>query len=119
VGLEPVVANVWELMRWPLMLLCAILGVDLVYHFAPNRRRPWRWITPGSVTAAALWLIASCGFKWYLATLGSYAATYGMIAGAVVTMLWLYLSGLAILIGAEVNGVVEARAAARPGHRTG
>ena len=89
------------------MVFCIVLGVDLVYHFAPNRAVPWVWITPGSLLATGLWIGSSFGFKAYVGSFADYTATYGAIGGAIVTMLWFYLSGLAILIGAELNGVIE------------
>jgi membrane protein len=89
------------------MIACIVLGVDLVYHFAPNRRLPWTWITPGALLATVVWVAISFGFKYYVANFGDYTATYGAIGGAIVTMLWFYLGGLAILIGAELNGVIE------------
>lgn len=114
-GLAFPVDLLWALLRWPVMLFCVLFGVDLVYHFAPNRRGRWVWLTPGSVVATALWIASSFGFRLYLAHFGDYAATYGAIGGAIVTMLWFYVSSIAILVGAELNGVVEhARRSTRP-----
>jgi membrane protein len=106
-GLAPAVAFVWQLIRWPVILLSAVLGVDFVYHFAPNRAAQWAWITPGALVATALWIASSFGFKFYLTNVADYAATYGTIGGVIVTMLWFYVSGLALLVGAELNGVIE------------
>lgn len=103
----PVVAVLWALLRWPVMIGCAVLGVDLVYHFAPNRRTRWVWVTPGSVLATGLWLASSFAFKLYVTNFSNYTATYGTIGGAIVTMLWFYVSSIAVLIGAELNGVIE------------
>jgi membrane protein len=105
--LGSVVAVLWTVLRWPVMIACVVLGVDLVYHFAPNRRTRWVWLTPGSLLATGLWLLASFAFKLYVANFADYTATYGAIGGAVVTMLWFYVSSIAILIGAELNGVIE------------
>lgn len=101
------VALLWTLIRWPVILFCVVFSVDLVYHFAPNRRGRWVWITPGSVLATALWIVSSFAFRVYVTNLGDYTATYGAIGGAIVTMLWFYVSSIAILIGAELNGVIE------------
>jgi membrane protein len=106
-GLAPAVALVWQMIRWPVIVFCAVLGVDLVYHFAPNRAARWAWITPGALVATVLWIASSFGFKFYITNFADYTATYGTIGGAIVTMLWFYVSGLAILIGAELNGVIE------------
>ena len=73
----------------------------------PNRRRRWSWITPGSLLATALWIISSFAFRYYVVNFGDYTATYGAIGGIIVTMLWFYVSSLAILVGAELNGVIE------------
>jgi membrane protein len=107
-GLAPAVALVWQLIRWPIIVFSVVLGVDLVYHFAPNRAARWAWITPGALVATALWIACSFGFKFYITNVADYAATYGTIGGVIVTMLWFYVSGLAILTGAELNGVIEA-----------
>lgn len=107
VGLDSAFSLFWSLVRWPLMIFLVVLGVDLVYHFAPNRRRRWAWITPGSLLATVLWMASSFAFKFYVTNLANFNATYGAIGGVVVLLLWFYVSGLAILIGAELNGVIE------------
>jgi membrane protein len=107
-GLAPAVAVIWQLVRWPVIVFSAVLAVDLVYHFAPNRPARWAWITPGALIATALWIVCSFGFKFYLTNFADYTAAYGAIGGVIVTMLWFYVSGLAVLTGAELNGVIEA-----------
>lgn len=107
-GLAPAVTMVWQLIRWPVILLSAVLAIDLVYHFAPNRAARWAWITPGALIATALWIASSFAFKFYVTNVADYSATYGTIGGVIVTMLWFYVSGLALLTGAELNAVVEA-----------
>jgi membrane protein len=106
-GLAPVIPIIWTMARWPVMIACAVLALDLVYHFAPNRPGRWAWMTPGALLATVLWVVSSFAFKFYVTNFGDYTATYGAIGGAIVTMLWFYVSGLAILIGAELNGVIE------------
>jgi membrane protein len=106
-GLAPAVQVAWRLLRWPMLVGCVVLGVDLVYHFAPNRHASWTWITPGSALATTLWILSSFGFKLYVMNFGNYTATYGAIGGAIVTMMWFYVSGLALLVGAELNAVIE------------
>lgn len=98
---------VWSLVRWPVVIFCVVLAIDLIYHFAPNRLGRWVWITPGSLLATGLWIASSFAFRVYVVNFTDYTATYGAIGGAIVTMLWFYISGLAILIGAELNGVIE------------
>ena len=78
-GMAETVAVLWSLIRWPVILLLVIVGMDLVYHFAPNRRVRWMWITPGSLLATALWIVTSLVFKLYVTSVGMYAATYGAI----------------------------------------
>jgi membrane protein len=101
------VALLWAVIRWPVIVCCVLLSTDLVYRFAPNRRAPWVWITPGSILATALWIVGSVAFKLYVSRVAGYTATYGALGGAIVTMLWFYVSSLAILIGAELNAVIE------------
>jgi membrane protein len=108
-GLSPVVTTLWALLRWPAMIVAVIFAMDLVYYFAPNRPTRWAWITPGSLVATAAWLISSFGFKLYVSNFSDYTATYGAIATAIITMLWFYVSGVTILIGAELNAVIEQR----------
>lgn len=105
--LAPVVAVMWNLLRWPVLVLCVVIAVDIVYHFAPNRPSKWTWVTPGALMATVLWIVASFGFKIYVSNFADYTATYGAIGGAIITMLWFYVSGLAILVGAELNAVIE------------
>jgi membrane protein len=81
----------WRALK-PVILFCVVASVDLVYHFAPNRRGRWVWITPGSVLATALWIVSSFAFRVYVTNFGDYTATYGAIGGAIVTMLWFYVS---------------------------
>jgi len=107
VGLARTVALAWQIVRVPVMILCIVLGIDIVYHFAPNRAGRWTWITPGSILATGSWLLSSFGFRYYVTNFADYAATYGAIGGIIVTMLWFYVCGLTMLIGAELNGVME------------
>jgi membrane protein len=109
VGAAPAAVFLWSLLRWPVMVALIVFGVDLVYHFAPNRRTRWEWITPGAVLATVLWIASSFAFKFYVVNFGNYTATYGAIGGIIVTMLWFYVSSLAILIGAELNGVIQSQ----------
>ena len=97
----------WKTLQWPLVFALASTGIALVYYFAPDAEQDWVWLTPGSVFATTLWLVASLGFKYYVANLGNYTETYGVIGGFMVLMLWFYISGLVILIGAEMNAEIE------------
>ncbi len=105
--LRPVFVEVWGIARWPVMVAGVVLGVELIFHFAPSRRARWVWVTPGSLLATTLWIVVSFGFKLYVRHFADYTATYGAIGGAITTMLWFYVSSIAILIGAELNSVIE------------
>jgi membrane protein len=107
VDFAPAFTALWTWLRWPVMIGCVVLGVDLVFHVAPNRKARWVWVTPGALVATALWLASSFAFKLYVVNFGNYTATYGAIGAVIIAMLWFYVSSLAILIGAELNGVLE------------
>ena len=97
----------WKIAQWPLVFLLVATAIALVYYFAPDASQDWIWITPGSVLATILWLAVSLGLKVYLSTAGGYNETYGAIGGVMVLLLWFYLSGLVILVGAELNSEIE------------
>jgi membrane protein len=106
--------SVWSGMRWPLAFMLVMLAVDVLYYFAPNTDADWVWVTPGALLATALWLAASSGFRLYLQNFGSYSAVYGAIGTVIVFMLWLYLSGLALLVGAELNAEIQKASQRQP-----
>ena len=97
----------WWVLQWPVIFALVSVGIGLVYYFAPDAEQEWIWITPGSVLATISWLAVSLGFKIYLKFFGSYNETYGTIAGVIVLLTWFYLSGLSILVGAELNAEIE------------
>ena len=94
-----------------------LIGIALVYYLARAAKQRWRWVTPGSAVALVLWLALSFGLRYYVTHFGNYNATYGSIGGVILLMLWLYLTGVALLLGAEVNAEIE-QAAARRGEPT-
>jgi len=105
---------VWKILQWPIALAFMLLSFALIYFFAPDfREQDWKWITPGSVIGVALWLLVSFAFKGYLHFFDSYSKTYGSLGAVIVLMLWLYLTGLAVLIGGEINSEIENVAAER------
>ena len=94
--------------RWIILFLVALLGLAVVYRYAPDRTHAqWRWITPGSLIAAFLWLAGSALFALYVRNWGSYGETYGALGGVVVLLMWLYLSGYVVILGAEINSEIE------------
>jgi membrane protein len=97
----------WMILQWPLVFLMVCTAIGIVYYFAPDAEQDWVWLTPGSIFATLLWLVASFAFKFYIANMGSYTETYGAIGGVMVLMLWFYISGLALLLGAEMNAEIE------------
>jgi membrane protein len=97
----------WTILQWPLVFVLVSAGIAIVYYYAPDAEQDWVWLTPGSVAATTLWLIASLGFKYYVANMGNYTEAYGAIGGVMVLMLWFYISGLVLLLGAEMNAVIE------------
>ena len=103
----PVFAWTWKVMQWPFVFALVTLGIAMIYYFAPDAEQDWVYITPGSILATMLWLVISLIFKFYIANFTSYTATYGFIGGAIVLMLWFYVSSLAVLVGAEVNAEIE------------
>jgi membrane protein len=113
VGLGEVFTTVWNVVSVPVAVLLVTIGVALIYYLAPAAEQRFRWVTPGSAVAVVLWLAMSAGLRYYVTNFGDYTATYGSIAGVILLMLWLYLSGVALLLGAEINAEIEHAAAAR------
>jgi membrane protein len=106
-GVGQAFTRTWNFARWPLGTMLALFGITLVYHFAPATPQRWRWVTPGSAFALMGWLVASYGLRLYVGYFGNYNATYGSIGGVILLMLWLYLSSLALLVGAEINSLIR------------
>jgi len=105
---------VWKVLQWPLAIVCLLVSLDILYYFGPDKReKKWRWTTPGAVIGQLLWLLVSCGLRVYLHFFNTYSATYGSLGAVMILLLWFYVSGLAVLLGGEVNSVVEAAAAER------
>ena len=105
----------WTIVRWAATVLVVMTLFAVFYSLGPNRKpASWKWVTPGGLVAAIIWLAASVGFSLYVSNFGgSYGRTYGSLAGVVVLMLWLFLSALALLVGAELNGELEREKALR------
>ena len=100
-------ALAWKILQWPIVMALIAVAIACVNYFAPDAEQDWVWVTPGAVLATLLWLLASLAFKFYLANFADYNATYGSLGGVVILMLWFYISGLAILVGAEMNAEIE------------
>jgi membrane protein len=114
----------WKVLQWPVVVALVAIAIALIYYFAPDVDQDWVFLTPGSITAALLWLVGSLGFRFYVVNFGTYNETYGAIGGVMVLLLWLYISGLCVIVGAEMNAEIEhasehgkAAGEKRPGER--
>ena len=105
-GLGSIFTFVWSIVQWPLALFFMVLAVALMYYFAPDAGQPFRWITPGGLVGVLLWVLASVVFRFYVSNFGSYDETYGSIGAVIVLLLYLYVSSLTILFGAELNATL-------------
>lgn len=104
-----------SVVRWPLLTVTMLLGLAIIYRFAPARAEPrWEWVSPGSVAATVLWIVGSVLFAVYVNNFGSYDETYGSIGAIIVLMLWIYLTAFVVLLGAELNGESERQAGIDP-----
>ncbi|MFI6080301.1 YihY/virulence factor BrkB family protein [Streptomyces sp. NPDC051217] len=107
---------VWTYAKWPVMVLLFSLVIALLYWFAPNVRRGFRWVSLGSVLAVLIWIIASAAFGAYVANFSSYDQTYGSFAAIIIFLVWLWVSNIAILLGLEFNAELERARAIEAGH---
>ena len=97
-----------SVVRWPILLVVVILGLAAIYRFGPSRRKAeWKWVSVGSASAAFLWIIASMGFSWYVASFDSYNRVYGSLGAGVGFMVWIWVSVVIVLLGAELNAEAE------------
>jgi membrane protein len=106
-GLGSMVLWTWKILQWPIAFGMVSTGFGVIYYFAPDADQDWVWITPGALAATLLWFVGSLGFRLYAVNFGHYEATYGTIGGIILLLLWFYLSGLVIVIGAEMNAEIE------------
>ena len=97
----------WKILQWPVAFALVVSGIGLIYYFAPDAEQDWAWITPGSLVAAVLWLLGSLAFRYYVVNFGSYQSTYGTVTGVMLLLLWFYLTGLVVIVGAEISAEIE------------
>jgi YihY family inner membrane protein len=115
-GIGSAVVTVWDIVKWPVLLLVVSFLFALLYWASPNARQGFRWVTPGGILAVVVWVAASVAFALYVANFGTYNKTYGSLASVIVFMVWLWLSNTAILLGAELNAELERSRAIATGH---
>jgi membrane protein len=116
-GLSDSAVTVWNIAKWPVILLVVITMFAILYWAAPNVRHPkFRWISPGSVIGVLLWILASAAFAFYVANFASYNKTYGALGGVIVFLTWLWISNIAVLLGAEFNAELERGRQIEAGH---
>jgi membrane protein len=116
-GIGSTATTVWDFAKWPVILLVVITMFAILYWAAPNVKHPkFRWISPGSVVGVLLWIVASLAFAFYVANFASYNKTYGALGGVIVFLVWLWISNIAILLGAEFNAELERGRQIEAGH---
>jgi membrane protein len=117
IGLSSTAVDVWNIAKWPVMAAIFIVMVNVLYYTTPNvKLRGFKWVTPGSILAIVVWIVASALFAFYVANFGSYDKTYGTLAGFVVLLLWFWITNLAILFGHQMNAERERSAEIEEGH---
>jgi membrane protein len=107
IGLGSVFQMVWSILQWPIIACIVLFTFAVIYYFAPAAEQRFRWISPGAVLAFVFWLVFSLVFSYYAGNFSSYNETYGSLAGVIIFMLYIYYSALIMLVGAEMNQVIE------------
>lgn len=108
VGLGSAAVTTWNVLKWPVVLFLVVLVVAVLFHSTPNVRQPrFRWLSVGAVVAILVWAVASVGFGFYVSRFASYDSTYGALGGVIVFLLWLWITNLALLFGAELDAELE------------
>jgi YihY family inner membrane protein len=107
IGIGSTAVTIWEIAKWPVLLVIVSFMFGLLYWASPNAKQGFRWVTPGGVLAVVLWLIASGAFAFYVAQFSNYNKTYGSLASVIIFLVWLWISNIAILLGAELNAELE------------
>jgi YihY family inner membrane protein len=116
VGLGSAAVTAWDIAKWPVLVVVVSFMFALLYWASPNAKQGFRWVTPGGVLAVVLWIAASGAFAFYVANFGSYNKTYGSLATVIIFLVWLWISNVALLLGAELNAELERGRAIHAGH---
>jgi membrane protein len=106
-GLGTVGSVVATVIQWIVVIIALLVSFSIAYYFCPDAEQEWEWITPGSTVGVIVLILLTLGFRQYVQYGSSYSDTYGALAGVIITLLWLYLAALALLLGAEMNSVIE------------
>jgi membrane protein len=106
-GIGPAAVTVWDIAKWPVLVILVSVMLAILYWASPNARQGFRWVSPGGLVAVILWLAASGLFAVYIANFGHYNKVYGSIAGVIVFLIWIWISNIAIMFGAEFNAELE------------
>ncbi|MDQ3931694.1 MAG: YihY/virulence factor BrkB family protein, partial [Actinomycetota bacterium] len=116
-GLGSAVVTIWDIAKWPVLLVIISVMFALLYWASPNVKQPaFRWISPGGIIAVIVWIVASAAFAFYVANFGSYNKTYGALGGVIIFLVWLWISNIAVLLGAEFNAELERGRQIEAGH---
>jgi len=108
VGLGDTAVTAWNIAKWPVMLVVVVVMLAVLYWPAPNaRQKNFHWVSPGAVVAVVVWVIASAAFAFYVGNFGSYNKTYGTLGGVIAFLVWMWITNLAVLFGAELNAETE------------
>lgn len=107
IGMEDFIVTLWTILRWPLIVILLMVAVAIMYYVMPDVKQSFRFITPGSMLAVVVWIVASLGFAYYVKTFADYNAMYGSIGAIIVLLLYFYISAAVLLLGAEMNAVIE------------
>jgi membrane protein len=106
-GFAPAFTTAWKIVQWPIAFLFVSTGFGIVYYYAPDAEQDWVWITPGAVAATLLWVASSLAFRLYVVNFGNYEEAYGTLGAIILTLLWFYITGFVMVIGAELNAEIE------------
>jgi membrane protein len=118
-GVGGAAVTVWDIAKWPVLLIIITVILAVLYWASPNARHGFQWVSPGGVIAVVLWLVASGLFAVYVANFGHYNKIYGSLAGVIIFLIWMWVSNVAILLGAEFNAELERGRAIAGGHPPG
>jgi membrane protein len=117
IGLGGTFLDVWDIAKWPVLLIIVSFMFALLYWASPNAKQPgFKWVSPGGILGVVIWLLASAAFAFYVANFGSYNKTYGALAGVIIFLVWLWISNIAVLLGAEFNAELERGRKIQAGH---